>query len=87
VALELELEAALLELDDDDDGVVAIGRGSVVESVAVDGVSVEVPLVITDPVIGMGVAIRVDAPDPRAEVVVIVNCGLALPESPITART
>ena len=71
-----------------------VGRGAVVESVTVDGVSVEVPPVITDPVIGMGVVIRVDvvttasrtdAPDPGAEMVVIANCGLVLPESPITA--
>lgn len=72
-----------------------VGRGAVVESVTVDGVSVEVPPVITEPVIGMGVVIRVDvvtttsrvdAPDPGAEMVVIANCGLVLPESPITAR-
>lgn len=37
-----------------------VGRGAVVESVAVDEVSVEVPPVITEPVIGMGVVIRVD---------------------------
>jgi len=60
---------------------VDVGRGSIVESVAVDGVSVEVP-----PVIGMGVVIRVDVPDPGAEMVVIANCGLVLVESPITAR-
>ena len=97
-ALEAELEAALLEVDDDDDdGVVDVGRGavveSVVESVVVDGVSVEVPPVITDPVIGMGEVIRLgvetasraDEPDPGAEMVVIANCGLVLPESPITA--
>lgn len=74
-----------------------VGREAVVlvESVAVDGMPVEVPPVITDPVIGMGVVIRdgvertasrLDAPDPGAEIVVIANCGLVLPESPITSK-
>lgn len=70
-----------------------VGRGAVVKSVAVDGV--EVPPVITDPVIGMGVVIRddvettaprLDAAEPGAEIAVIANCGLVLPESPITTR-
>jgi len=65
-----------------------------VESVTVDGVSEEVPPVIDGPVIGMGAVIRVDeettaswGEDPGAEIVVIANCGLVLPESPITTRT
>ena len=59
-----------------------------VESVAVDGVSEEVPPVIDDPVIGMGAVIKVDVETSvsEAEIAVIANCGLVLPESPITAR-